>query len=151
MYVLQETIDILSAAGWHSGRKIDTKPIEEYLICSGYEVFPPVKAFLEEFGMLELNVPNKRAMISGIGSRESRHHTNPEKAIRGYFILGSFEQEELYAGEKLVPVGMICDENLVLFVSETGKICCQTSKLGDNALEAFECIIKQEGFKGWGH
>ena len=151
MNVLQDTVNVLKEAGWHEGRKIDTMGMEEYLISSGYEVFPTVKTFLEEFGMLEINTKNKRAEISGIGSSGKFHHTNPEKAIKGYFTAGSFGQEELYAGEKLVPVGEIDNGYLHLFVSETGKICCETSKLGDNAWEAWDCIIQQRGVKGWGH
>lgn len=151
MSALQETIDILKDAGWYPGRKIDIKFMEEYLISSGYEVFPSVKAFLEEFGMLELKVINKRAQISGVGSKEKYHHTNPEKAIKGYFKAGSFKQVELYAGEKLVPVGEISNGGLMLLVSETGKVCCETSKLGDDAWEAWDCIIQQKGYKGWGH
>lgn len=149
MNVTQKTIEALKEAGWYPGRKINTKQMEDYLISVGYKVFPAATAFLEEFGMLELNVLNKRAQISGIGSAYKRHHTNPEKAIGGYYKEGSFKQVEKYAGEKVIPVGEICNEGLMLFVTETGKICCETSKLGNDAWEAWDCIIQQKGFSGW--
>lgn len=127
MCASQETIDILLVAGWHPGRKIDTKQIEEYLISSGYEVFTSVKAFLEEFGMLELNVQNKRAIMSGIGSNDSKHHTNPEKAIKGYFIAGSFEhiiKQECFKGWGIKKVGIYSP-----LVSSISVVFCSTPEV----------------------
>jgi len=146
MNIRKETLSILEKAGWHIGRKIDIRDIEKYLEKCGYDVFAPVKRFIEEFGMLEIEVykPNN------LGEKHEIHHTNAEKAIGDYYTQGSFKQEEIYAAERLVPVGEIDNGNLSLLVSESGKVYCNTGKLGDDFLEALENLISGSGVKSWG-
>lgn len=147
MNISENVLKALTTAGWFEGREIDTTGIEQYLIKSGYEVFPTVKKFLKEFGMIEIVVDKPENQ----GNKQDRSHTNPEKAISNYYTKGSFEQEEKFAGEKLVPVGQIRNEYQLLLISESGKVYCDTGKLGDNAWEAWETIINRNGFKAWGH
>ncbi|MGE5417101.1 MAG: SUKH-3 domain-containing protein [Acidobacteriota bacterium] len=131
------TIQILKAAGWYEGRKIDIEVFESNLNKLGYEVFQPVKQFLQEFGMLKFQ-----------DALEQVHDTS--KIFIEYFKHGKFSIEENYCGERLVPVGTLSDGELLLFVSESGKVYCSTGKLGDNPWEAWECLINNTSFKSWG-
>lgn len=135
----KETLKILRNSGWYEGRSIDIKEIEENLEQIGYVVFPEVDKFLKEFGDL---------MIEDTINDET-HNTSVR--FTDYDIYGSFKEEEKYAQEKLVPVGMIDSNFLVLFVSESGKVYCSTGKLGDNATEAWERLIAGNGVKPWGY
>lgn len=132
------TLLVLEKSGWHKGRRVDVSELEENLLKLGYEVFEPVKFFLEEFGLLKI-VDEKN---------DDFHDTSV--LLTNYFNNGSFKQLESYAGERLVPVGKICRGYQLLFVSESGKIYCDTGKLGDTPWEAWESLINHTGFKDWG-
>ncbi|MFF0829894.1 SUKH-3 domain-containing protein [Brevibacillus sp. NPDC003359] len=130
-----ETMMILRNAGWYEGRNIDTKEIEEHLEKLGFIIYPEVKKFLIEFGDLVIeDTINDETHKTGVKIKSS----------------GAFKAEEKYAQENLVPVGFIDSDNLVLFVSESGKVYCSTGKLGDNAKEAWENLIGGSGYKPWG-
>ncbi|TYQ16567.1 UNVERIFIED_CONTAM: SUKH-3 immunity protein of toxin-antitoxin system [Acetivibrio alkalicellulosi] len=134
--------EVLKSAGWFEGRKIDTSDMEKKYKEFGYQLFSAVLKFLEEFGNL--------AIVNT--ELEEHHHTSPEKVLCEYFKNGKFKDEERYAGERLVLVGETCDRNLLLFVSESGKIYNGTGKLGDSTWEAWEAIINKigENYKAWG-
>ncbi|AWB46754.1 hypothetical protein DCC85_02155 [Paenibacillus sp. CAA11] len=132
----KETLKILRDAGWYEGRSIDTKEMEGNLERVGYTVFPEVKKFLEEFGNLVI-----KDTIN-----DETHNTSVK-----FNKYGVFKAEEEYAQEKLVPVGLIDSDFLVLFVSESGKVYCSTGKLGDSATEAWERLIGGSGVKPWGY
>ncbi|WP_406798397.1 MULTISPECIES: SUKH-3 domain-containing protein [Brevibacillus] len=135
----KETLKILRDSGWYEGRSIDIKEIEENLKRLGYIVFPEVKNFLKEFGNLVIED----------SINDETHNTSIR--FTNYDNYGSFKSEEKYAGESLVPVGMIDSGYLVLFVSESGKVYCSTGKLGDNSIEAWENLISGGGGKPWGN
>lgn len=52
-----KTIQILKEAGWYENRNIDIENLVRFLSERGFEVFPSVKKFLKEFGMLNIKVP----------------------------------------------------------------------------------------------
>lgn len=131
------TLQTLKKSGWFEGRVINISSIESNLQKLGYEVFEPVKQFLKEFGMLRI-----------IDSLEQTHDTT--KVFTDYFRHSKFQAEEGYSGERLVPVGSLSDGELLLFVSESGKVYCSTGKLGNTAWEAWEALINNKGFKSWG-
>ncbi|HWT73915.1 MAG TPA: SUKH-3 domain-containing protein [Mobilitalea sp.] len=135
--------EILKEAGWYEGRRIDTSFIEKHYNKYGFELFPAVLHFLEEFGMLNITIDKH-------SENEERHHTNPLEVVGSYFRYGKFKVEEGYAGERLVPVGKCCNEYSLLFVSESGKIYYHTGKIGDSPWEAWETLINKTGFKTWG-
>lgn len=143
MSYIFNTKDMLKDAGWYEGRKIDISAIERHYKEYGFEVFPEVKKFLEEFGMLEILVEYKNG-------KKQVHSTNPLKVVGDYFCHGKFSAEEYYAGERLVPVGQCCDGNLLLYVSELGKIYHDTGKCGDTFWEGWECLINKQGLVDWG-
>lgn len=133
-----ETLKILKDSGWYEGRSIDIKEIEDNLKQLGYEVFSEVKAFLKEFGDLVIEDT----------INEEIHNTNIR--FTDYHAYGAFKTEEKYAQEKLIPVGKIDSDYLILLVSESGKVYCNTGKLGENAIEAWENLINGDGAKPWG-
>jgi hypothetical protein len=148
-YVMDEnlkTMNKLKDAGWFEGRRIDTSSIEKHYKDYGFELYPKVLKFLEEFGMLTIIIDKP----DNLGEKEERHHTNPLTVVGPYFRYGKFKAEEDYARERLVPVGECCNENLLLFVSETGKIYHSTGKLGDTPWVAWEALIHNTGFVSWG-
>jgi len=132
-----ETLKILRDAGWYEGRRIDIKEIEESLEKIGYTVFPEVKSFLREFGNLVIEDT----------INDETHNTSIRFA--NYYGNGTFKSIEKYAGEKLVPVGMIDSGNLQLFVSESGRVYISTGKLGENAKEAWENLINKGQVTLW--
>ncbi|MCM3700719.1 SUKH-3 domain-containing protein [Paenibacillus macerans] len=136
--ISKETLKILRDSGWYEGRNIDIKEIKEDLEQLGYVVFPKVEDFLREFGDLVVEDT----------VNEEIHNTSIR--FTNYYRHGGFKYEEKYAGEKLVPVGMIDSENLMLLVSESGKVYCSTGKLGDTAIEAWDHLISGYGMKLWG-
>lgn len=137
-----KVMDILKDAGWFEGRGIDTSIIEKHYKEYGFELFPKVLEFLEEFGMLNIVI----AKPDRLGEKEERHHTNPLTVVGSYIRYGKFKEEEDYAGERLVPVGRCCNDYLLLFVSESGKIYHDSGKCGDTPWEAWESIINDTGF-----
>ncbi|WP_234399680.1 SUKH-3 domain-containing protein [Paenibacillus popilliae] len=138
MEISKETLKMLRESGWFEGRNIDIKEIEENLEQLGYVVFQEVKNFLKEFGNLVIEDT----------LNEETHNTSIR--FTNYYAHGSFVSEEKYAKEKLIPVGKIDSDYLVLLVSESGKIYCSTGKLGDSALEAWENLINGRGVQPWG-
>lgn len=133
----KETSEVLKGAGWYEERIINIKEIEENLEGLGYIVFLEVKNFLKEFGDLVIEDT----------INDEIHNTSIR--FTSYDANGSFKTEEKYAGEKLVPVGMIDSGNLVLFVSESGGVYCSTGKLGENAKDAWENLINKGKFNPW--
>ncbi|WP_283688862.1 SUKH-3 domain-containing protein [Clostridium perfringens] len=51
------------------------------------------------------------------------------------------EQYEDDTEEKLVIVGALDDNNLYIMISESGKVYCDTGKLGDNFEEAWDNML----------
>jgi hypothetical protein len=135
--------EVLRSSGWFEGRKIDTARLERHYRAYGYVVFPAVLKFIKEFGVLQIVIEKSDAQVEW-------HHTDPELVVGDYYRHGRFKVEESYAGEKLIPVGEACNENLLLFVSESGKIYHSNGKLGDNAWKAWEALVNHIGFKDWG-
>lgn len=133
-----KALEILRASGWYEGRSIDTSEMKENLKQLGYIVFPQAENFLKEFGDL---------VIEDIINDEI-HRTNVK--FTDYYANGAFITEEKFAKEKLIPVGKIDSEYLILLVSESGKIYCNTGKLGNNAIEAWGNLISGAGAQLWG-
>ena len=140
MTIRENTLKYLREAGWYEGRKIDITEIVKYLEGYGYEVFEPVKSFLEEFGMLTIRIPDDCEFSN---YKYNEHHTNVMEAVNRPYLYMGYEQIEKYAGERLIPVGMVYNENLWLYVSESGRLCCDTVMFGNNFMEGWDCLISR--------
>lgn len=137
MLVGKNTLEILEQAGWYEGRKIDISGIEENLKSIGYKLSEEAREFLREFGKLTI-IDNDKRM----------HST--DESFGDYFKHSKFKWVENYAGENMVLVGEIYDGNMLLFISDSGKVCSETGKLGDNGLEAFDRLLSGKGSLPWG-
>lgn len=115
----------LRRAGWFPGRRIPTGRFRDHYRRFGFDPSPSVIAFLQEFGDLTVIVPRPER----IGEKEERHHTNPLRVVGSYLRHGKFAVEERYAGEQQVPARECCNENLLLFVSDSGRIYHSTGRL----------------------
>lgn len=133
-----KALGILRASGWYEGRSIDIGEIEENLKQLGYIVFQKAEDFLKEFGDLVIEDT----------INEEIHNTNIR--FTSYHAHGAFRAEEEIVQEKLIPVGKVDSEHLILLISESGKVYCNTGKLGENAIEAWENLINGDGAKPWG-
>lgn len=142
MELSQSTKKILENAGWNSLRHIDIQPYQEALSLDGYEISDKAKTFFAEFGGLELVHPAYRV------SNEIDHtHFDPLRAISGI----CHERVETYEeriGEKLVVIGEGYNEQLVLLISESGRIFGAYDDfltcLGNNTFEALDAICQRK-------
>lgn len=137
MGISQITMDVLISAGWHQGRKINIEPVVKLLESRGFEVYPAVKKFLEEFGMLEIRQQRQNYPLS----KNDLHHTWPDRALGELYTKDSFSEYDILAGEGLVLIGMVFDDSLPLFVSESGKLYCDMGKLGDDVWNGWETVL----------
>lgn len=141
MDISEKTLNALQKAGWYEGREIDTKELESNLEKLGYVVYKPVRQFLKEFGMLK---------VEDVECQEI--HDTASILTDKYNSRDGFKQIESYAGEALCLVGLVDNGYLRFFVSESGKVYCESGKLGNNGLEAWEALINKTGenYKAWG-
>ena len=148
----QYTKDILRRSGWFEGRKIDVEPIVKLLNERGFDVFPIVISFIEEYGMLDIKAPSHLPIeiIKQYNFKNYDEHTTDVFKALGdagdYYCTVPFEK---FAKEKMIIVGEIDDRNLMLMVSESGKVYCDSGKLGDNFSQAWERLFSKESCIAW--
>lgn len=140
----KKTIEILKEAGWYKERKIDIKEIVEFLELRGFNIHEKAKRFIEEFGMLDIKSPTWATLEELKSSNFTacdKHTTDIYEVFDGVLDSTDSEQFEEDAEEKLVIVGLACNENIYLMISESGKVYCDTGKLGDNVEEAWDTLL----------
>jgi len=145
--------EILEKAGWYEGRCIDIKKMLELLKERGFEIFPPVINFLNEFGNLHLQTPTYHCEETIVKYGFPRFHKHTTDVIDKMGDAGNRRMVVPYediAGENLVIVGLIHNRHLALMIGESGKVYCDTGKLGDDFAEAWECIVNQKRLVPWG-
>jgi hypothetical protein len=131
--LVEKALKTLKDAGWYRGRKMNIIEVKECMVKSGYELYPPVIAFIEEFDMLEFK------NLDRYGDEEC-HEICAKEAITWY----TYNPEDCLSrlcGEKLVPVGFACNHNLILFVSESGNVYMETRNLGNDFLKAIGKMV----------
>lgn len=140
----KKTVEILKEAGWYEGRKIDIKEIIKFLESKGCYVHEKAKKFIEEFGMLNIEAPTQfsEEIIKKYDFPKYDKHTTDIYDLLGGAIDAEYsEQYEDDTEEKLVIVGALDDNNLYIMISESGKVYCDTGKLGDNFEEAWDTML----------
>ncbi|AEV69955.1 SUKH-3 domain-containing protein [Acetivibrio clariflavus] len=140
----QSTKELLIKSGWYENRKIDTTELERLIESRGFKVFPKVKEFLQEYGMLEFRIHHP-----DIKSEVIVHNTNPIQALGDAGDRRIVAQFEELAKEELVIVGELHNRNLFLMISETGKVFCDNGKHGNNFEEALESILNYKSCMAW--
>lgn len=140
----KKTVEILKEAGWYEGRKIDIEEIVEFLEVRGFKVHEKAKSFIREFGILNIEAPTQFSedIIKKYNfPKYDKHTTNIYEVLGGAIDSKYSEQYEDYTEEKLVIVGSLDNNNIYIMISESGKVYCDTGKLGDNFEEALDTML----------
>lgn len=136
-----ETRQILLQSGWNPNEKFDLTDTFKFLENMGYNVFNPVIKALSEFGGVEYRFPHPD------GSLETFHFI-PEKTVGDYYEKEDFEEFEMRVKESLVVIGEAYRGNIIMFMSESGKVFGKNGyslfNFGDNIFEALDilCLFK---------
>ena len=134
------TMQILSDAGWYPGRKVDIEELVDFLELKGYKVFPCVIDVLYEFGGLKCSFTRPNG-------DEDFFYVNPEEAYGDYYDKEDFNEIEMRVKESLIAIGQARSDNMMMFMSESGKVYGETGyylvKFGDNIYEALDtlCLV----------
>lgn len=79
----EETLELLSAAGWTEDRKVDVHPYVRALEKRGFEVFDAARTFLETFGGIFIfDDPEERLLSRRVGSAMRKRHAIERKLGR---------------------------------------------------------------------
>jgi len=153
----ESTIEILKKAGWYPNRKIDVIELIELYEKKGFEIFPKAKAFLEEYGMLNVYLPTIRPGVSDEYVEKHKLHkfdlynTNMIRYLNGGLSRETIsEYEEDYVEEKLVVVASLAKHEY-LMISESGKLFTEYGFWGNNAEEFWDRILNYEFSIQWIH
>ena len=141
----------LEEAGWYEGRKINIKSHVEILENCGFEVFDSAKQFIEEFGDLDIKVESKVSSTSVVIFNtyvkrilEVFNECNDKDIIRKkYFDLSK------YTDEKVVPIGTLSNGEMIIFITEGGRLVTETVIKGENVVEGLNAIISRKAGKAW--
>ena len=141
----------LEELGWCKERKINIKVHVEILENCGFEVFDVAKQFIEEFGDLDIKVKGKVSstsvlILSTYVKRilEVFNECNDKDIIRKkYFDLSK------YTDEKVIPVGTLSNGEMIIFITESGRLVTETVIKGENVVEGLNAIISRKAGKAW--
>lgn len=132
----EKTISVLSSAGWSSYRSRDISEFAVFLEGRGFAMFPAAKTVLSMFGGLEFSF--------FINDRAESFHFSPQLALGDGYEHEDFDEVEERIGESLVVIGEARRRNMIMFVSESGRIFAMTgyyiSKFGDDIYEALDML-----------
>jgi len=147
MESLSEAEKLLSDAGWFSGRKIDIARIIEFLEARGVSVFESAMKFLEEFGELEIETPRDidEELLSQLGYSKNEKTSTCVKEAYGDALTSVFaESLEEYVNEKLIVVGSLREQTLLL-ISESGDLfCSEGGKIGSSMFDVAEYLLNPD-------
>ena len=147
----EEVKQILEESGWYEGRKINIKSHVGILENCGFEVFDSAKKFIEEFGDLDIKVESKVSSISVVifstyvkRILEVFNECNDKDIImKKYFDLSK------HTDEKVVPIGTLSNGEMIIFITESGKLVTETVIKGDNVVEGLNAIVSRKAGKAW--
>lgn len=126
--LFDETKKILEEAGWYEGRKIDISEHIKFLEDRGYEVFDALKKWLEEFGDLKI-VLEDEPFDDDDDDYTTEYSTCIKEIIGSYKI--NMNQDEK-AEEKTIPVAEIANNEILAYISESGKFYTYEGLLNSN-------------------
>ncbi len=131
------TIKRLKEAGWNNDRKIDISAIKLKYKKIGLEMPNNVSEFLEKFGFLKIDPPDKKIFDVEF---------DPLKAI-GILTAEYFEECLLDYGvyEKVFPIGTAREYNLDVLMTEKNTVFIFTDgclcKAGSSVDEMLDCLV----------
>ncbi len=136
------TIKRLKEAGWNNDRKIDISAIKLKYKKIGLEMPNNVSEFLEEFGFLKIDPPDKKYFdvefdpLKVIALRRTAEYF--EEYLRDYF-----KDYGIY--EKVFPIGKARKDNLHVLMTEKNTVFVFTDgclcKAGTSVDEMLDCLV----------
>lgn len=132
------TIERLKAAGWHKNRKIDISVFCNKYSNIGMKMPLNISNFLEEFGMLTINAPDKRYFDVQF---------NPLIAIGTNLFCDYFEECLLEYGikEMVYPIGVARENNLLILMTQNDVVYCFMDgcvlEVGTCVEEMLDCLV----------
>ena len=142
----EKTVERLKTVGWSKDRKIDVSYIVEVLAERGFDLSDKNIGFLEQFGMLEFEIPNRCASFEGLFCI----YFNPIKAVGNNMYKYSLEYlEDEYSEieniDTLVPIGETDDRNMLILSTKDNVFYGYTDgclvKYGDTVEDMLDCLI----------
>ncbi|NLK63438.1 MAG: hypothetical protein GX287_08340 [Fusobacteria bacterium] len=130
--------EILEKSGWYEGRDIEIEEEVRLLEERGFEVSEKVKEYLREFNGIYMEV---RRGIGGERIYIDKHYIDVEDAMGDAADRDMVTIYEEMVREKLVSVGGMDNDHLILMISETGKVYCSMGKLGNDIWEGIDVIL----------
>jgi hypothetical protein len=130
------TAEALQLAGWHPGRKVDTKKYEEALKAEGYPRLPAALNFIQSFGGLDIVHPNPKV-------KDSVKHIvlDPARAVAQFDSAWAKEYMRRL-GESLSAIGTAASGYILLLMSEHGAVYAGFDDflyhVGKDALDALD-------------
>ena len=132
------TLKRLRDAGWNKDRKIDISNIKMKYKEIGLEMPITISIFLEEYGFLKINAPDKKYFdvefdpIKAIGTN-----------LKADYFKECLLEYDIY--EKVFPIGIACRGNLIILMSEESTVFAFTDaclmKAGTSIDEMLNCIV----------
>ncbi|SHJ45215.1 SUKH-3 immunity protein [Clostridium cavendishii DSM 21758] len=137
------TLDRLRQAGWTSERNINIDLIEKIFKEKSIDMPQKIRAFLRQYGMLEIRFKRKIQAIDIFEVIEF----NPIKAIgnnlNGEYFKDIFDEYDI--NDIVYPIGISSRGNLLMLMTENGTFYRYTDgflcKDGENIEEMFDCVI----------
>jgi len=133
----ETSIKTLSEAGWYPKRETDLESTINFLESKGYVVFSSALHALLEFDKIRCEFTRRN------GDKDS-FYIDPEQAYGDYYEKDDFAEIEMRVEEALIAIGQARNDNMMMFISESGKICGETGyllmKFGDDIYEAMDTL-----------
>ena len=132
------TLKRLKEAGWNNDRKIDISDIKLKYKKIGLEMPINISVFLEEFGFLKIDPPDKKYFDVEF---------NPIEAIGINLTAEYFEEclKDYGINEKVFPIGMAREDNLFVLMTEKNTVFVFTDgclgKAGSSVEEMLDCLV----------
>lgn len=125
-------------AGWYEGRNVDVGESKKKFEEIGLDMPVNIENFLREFGMLKIDVPEKKYFDVEF---------NPLKAIGNNLDADYFEEclLDYQIREMVYPIGVACRDNLIILMTISGTVYCFTDgcliKTGNSIEEMLDCLV----------
>ncbi|NLK63439.1 MAG: hypothetical protein GX287_08345 [Fusobacteria bacterium] len=136
----KEKINLLKKAGWYEGRQVEIEEEVRLLEERGFEVSEKVKEYLREFNGIHIKIQDPY-----FEDEIDEHYIDVEDAMgdaADRYMVVLYEKK---VKENLVFVGGMDNDNLILMISETGKVYCSVGKVGNDIWEAWNVILDVTG------
>lgn len=125
----KESKEILEKEGWYKGRNIDISNWEKISKDRKFEIFDSAKNFLKEFGGICIHKYDRV-------TKKTYAHSRFDKT---FFFSEMISQ---IVSEKIICVGTYDENELNLYISESGKMYNDHGFLGDNIDEVWNHILE---------